>query len=110
MPGMALLPWISLLFLVVAVVGSIAVAGVRALRVWRAFRGFSSATTAAIDGVLETAADAERHALALTQGTERLSAALARLARSRARLAVIPGAAAHARASLFAIRGVVPRK
>jgi hypothetical protein len=110
MPGMALLPWISLVFLVVAVVGSIAVAAVRALRVWRTFRRFSGATTAAIGVVLETAAEAERHALALTEGTERLSAALARLERSRARLAVVQGAAAHARASLLAFRGVVPRK
>jgi hypothetical protein len=107
---MALLPWISLLFLVVALVGSIAVAAVRALRVWRTFHRFSNTTSAAIAGVLETAAEAERHALAVTEGTERLSAALARLEQSRARLAVIQGAAAHARTSLLALRGVVPRK
>jgi hypothetical protein len=110
MPGMALLTWISLLFLVLAVVGSIAVAAVRALRVWRTFRRFSSATSAAIGGVLETAAEAERHAVALTEGTERLSAALARLEQSRARLAVIQAAAGQARSSLRAFRGVVPRK
>jgi cytochrome c biogenesis protein ResB len=110
MPGMALLPWISLVFLVVAMVGSIAVAAVRALRVWRTFRRFSGTTSAAIAGVLETAAEAERHALALTEGTERLTAALARLEQSRARLAVIQGAAGQARASLLAFRGRVPRK
>jgi hypothetical protein len=48
--------------------------------------------------------------LALTEGTERLSAALARLEQSRARLAVIQGAATHARTSLLAFRGLVPRK
>jgi hypothetical protein len=110
MPGMALLTWISLLFLVLAVIGSVAVAAVRALRVWRLFNRFSSATSAALDGVLATAAEAERHAVALTEGTERLSAALARLEQSRARLAVIETAAARARSSLLAFRGVVPRK
>ena len=110
MPGMALLPWISLVFLVVAVVGSIAVAAVRALRVWRTFRRFSSTASAAIGGVLETAAGAEQHALALTEGTERLSAALARLERSRARLAVIQAAVGQTRSSLLAFRGLMPRK
>ena len=107
---MTLLTWISLLFLVLAVVGSITVAVVRALRVWRLFNHFSRTTSAAIDGVLATAAEAERHALALTEGTERLSAALARLEQSRARLAVIGTAATRARSSLLAFRGVVPRK
>ena len=110
MPGMALLPWISLVFLVVAVVGSISVAAVRALRVWRTFRRFSSTTSDAIAGVLETANEAERHALALTEGTERLTAALARLEQSRARLAVIQAAAGQARSSLLTFRGLVPRK
>jgi hypothetical protein len=107
---MALLTWISLLLLVLAVVGSIAVAALRALRTWRMVKHFSRTTSAAIDGVLETAAEAERHAVALTQGTEKLSAAVARLEQSRARLAVIQGAATQARSSLRAFRGAVPRK
>ena len=110
MPGMALLTWISLLFLVLAVAGSIAFAAVRALRVWRTFNRFSSTASAAVDGVLATAAEAERHAGALTEGTERLSAALARLEQSRARLAVVQAAATQARSSLLAVRGLVPRK
>jgi uncharacterized membrane protein len=110
MRGMALLTWISLLFLVVAVVGSIAVAATRALRAWRTFRRFSRTTSAAIAGVLETAAEAEQHAVAFTEGTEKLSAALAQLERSRAELAVIQAAADQARSSLFAFRGAVPRK
>jgi hypothetical protein len=110
MRGMALLTWISLLFLVIAVVGSIAVAAVRALRVWRSFRRFSRAASEAIGGVLEKAAEADRHAAALTEGTERLSAAVARLERSRARLAVIQAAATQARSSMLALRGAVPRK
>ncbi len=110
MLGMALLTWISLLFLVLAVVGSIAVAASRGLRAWRTFRRFSKTTSAAIGGVLETAAEAEQHAVAFTEGTEKLSAALARLQESRAQLAVIQAAATEARSTLFAFRGAVPRK
>jgi hypothetical protein len=110
MPRMALLNWLSLLFLVLAVVGSVAVAASRALQVWRTFRRFSHAVSAAVGAVLETAADAERHALAFTESAQKLSASLARLEQSRARLAVIQAAAGEARVSLFAIRGAVPRK
>ena len=110
MPGMALLTWISLLFLVVAVVGSIAFAAARGLYAWRAFRRFSRTTSAAIGGVLETAAEAERHAVAFTEGTEKLSAAVVRLEQSRAELAVIQAAATQARSSLSSLRGAVPRK
>ncbi|HEX4679131.1 MAG TPA: hypothetical protein VH210_08030 [Gaiellaceae bacterium] len=107
---MSLLTWVSLLFLVVAIVGSIVVAVSRGLRTWRTFRRFSMTTSAAIGDVLETAAEAERHAVAFTDGTEKLSAALARLEESRAELAVIQAAAAEAKASLLAFRGAVPRK
>ena len=93
MPGMSLLTWVSLLFLVVAVVGSIAYAASRGLRTWRTFRRFSRTTSAAIGGVLETAAEAERHAAAFTEGTQRLNEALTRLEQSRAELAVIQAAA-----------------
>ncbi len=110
MPAMALLTWISLLFFAVAIVGSIAVAASRGLRAWRSFRRFSRTTSAAITGVLETAAEAERHAAAFTEGTEKLSAALTRLEESRAQLAVIQAAAAEARASVTSLRGAVPRK
>jgi hypothetical protein len=107
---MSLLTWVSLLFLVVAVVSSIAVAAARGLRAWRALRRFSKTTSSAIGEVLDTAAEAGRHAAAFTEGTEKLSAALKRLAESRAELAVIEVAAAEARSSLFAFQGAVPRK
>ena len=107
---MALLTWISLLFLVVAIVGSMAVAASRGLRAWRTFKRFSHTTSAAIAGVLQTAAEAERHAVAFTEGTEKLSAALTRLEESRAELAVIQAAATEARSSLTSLRGAVPRK
>jgi hypothetical protein len=107
---MALLTWISLLFLVVAVLGSIAYAATRALRAWRTVRRFSGSTSSALAGVLETAAEAERHAVAFTESTERLTTALARLDASRAEHAVIQAAAAEARSSLTSLRGAVPRK
>ena len=110
MGGMALLTWISLLFLVLALVGSIAFAASRTLRAWRTFKRFSKTTSAAIGGVLETAAEAERHAVAFTEGTAKLSAALAHLHESRAQLAVIQAVATQARSTLFAFRGAVPRK
>jgi flagellar hook-basal body complex protein FliE len=110
MGAMALLTWISLLFLVVAVVGSIGVAASRGLRAWRTFKRFSKTTSSAIGDVLETTAEAERHAAAFTEGTEKLSAALTRLEESRAQLAVIQAAAAEARSSLTSLRGAVPRK
>src|SRR5258708_2426326 len=84
MPRMSLLTWVSLLFLIVAIVGPIAVAVSRGLHAWRTFRRFSKTMSAAIGEVLHTAAEAERHAVAFTVGTAKLSAALARLEKSRA--------------------------
>jgi phage-related minor tail protein len=110
MLGMALLSWISPLFFVVAIVGSIAVAVARGLGVWRSFRRFSKVTSAAIGNVLDTATEVERHAVALAAGTERLDAALTRLEESRAQLAVIRAAASEVGAPLSAARGAVPRK
>src|SRR5260221_14576039 len=110
MREMALLTWISLLFLVLALVGSIAVAAVGGLRAWRTFRRFSRTASAAIAGVLETAAEAERHAVAFSEGTAKLSAAPAHLEQARAELAVIQAAATEARSTLFSFRGAVPRK
>jgi hypothetical protein len=106
---MALLTWISVVFLILAAAGSIAVAGSRGLRAWRTFRRFSSTTSSAIGDVLAAAAEAERRADAVTDATEKLSAALAQLNKSRAELAVIEAAAAEAK-SLLAFRGAVPRK
>jgi hypothetical protein len=110
MLAMALPTWVSLLFLVVAAVGSIAYAAARGLRAWRTFKRFSKTTSSAIGDVLETVAEAERHVTAFTESTEKLSAALTRLEQSRAELAVIQAAAAEARSSLTSFRGAVPRK
>jgi hypothetical protein len=109
MAGMALLAWISLLFLVVAVVGSVSLATVRGLRTWRAVRAFSGATTGALDDVSRIAAEAERHAVSLSEGNARLGAAVTRLQSSLAQLAILRSAASDARA-VFDVRSVFPRK
>ena len=107
---MALLTWISLLFLAVALIGSIAVAASRGLRAWRTFRRFSSATSSAIDGVLQTISEIDARAARLSENAARLSDAIARLQRSQAELAVIQAAAVDAKASLLAFAGPLPRK
>src|SRR6266436_6250911 len=98
MPRMPLLTWISLAFLAVALVGSIAVAVSRGLRAWRIFRRFSRTASSAIGALLHTGAEVDA------------SAALARLPRSQAELAVIQAAANEAKLSLLAFWGFVPRK
>ena len=107
---MPLLTWLSLLFLIVAVTGSITVAALRALRAWRAFKRFTKTTNAAVGHVLSTAGEAEAHAIRLATGSARLSDVLAHLQASLAQLSVIQSAAADARASLFSFRGSMPRK
>src|SRR5436305_388565 len=56
MAGMALLAWISLDFLVVALVGSVTVAVLRGLRAWRLVRAFPDASSLARGDVSLTAA------------------------------------------------------
>ncbi|MDX6475939.1 MAG: hypothetical protein QOH95_1450 [Gaiellaceae bacterium] len=110
MAAMGLLTWISLLFLVLALAVSVTIAVRGGLRAWRAFRGLTGATTAALDDVVRTASEAEGHAVAFSDGSEQLSAAIARLQRSLAELGVLGSALSDARASLLSFRGAVPRK
>jgi hypothetical protein len=110
MPRMSLLTWISLLFLAIALVGSIAVAVTRGLRAWRVFRRFSHTASSAAGAVLQTASEVDARAARLSENAARLSAAVARLQRSQAELAVIQAAANEAKVSLLAFRGFVPRK
>ena len=102
--------WLALAFLVVSVIGSIAFAALRALRTWRTVRGVSAALTRGLDGVVSTAEAAEAHALALTDGTARLTRAIDHLQQSLAELALIRAAAGEARATVGRVTGVVPRK
>jgi hypothetical protein len=97
---MPLLNWLSLLFLVVAAVGSIALALVRGLRTWRTARRVSAATTAALDDVMRRGEQAEAKASALSVKSARLESAVAQLQESLAELAVLRAAAASARSTL----------
>src|SRR5437588_7304139 len=110
MAAMSLLGWISLLFLVIALAGSVSVALVRGLRAWRAFRAVSGAVSSRLDAVMQTAAEAERHAISLSEASERLAAAIERLQESLAQLAVVRSAATEARGSLLSFRTLLPRK
>ena len=107
---MPALDWIAVVVCVLAIAGGVAVAVVRALATWRTFRSFNRGMGAALDGVLATAAAAEAHAVGLSEGGERLTAATARLQRSLARLATIRAALGEAQQLVRRLRGAVPHK
>jgi hypothetical protein len=109
MAAMPLLDWLSLLFLVLVLAGSVTVAVVHALRTWRAFKAVSDAASAAARRVTGAAAEAERHAVALSDRGERLNAAVTRLHESLAQLSVLQTAAADAR-TMLDVRALLPRK
>jgi len=110
MVAMALLAWFSLLFLVVALVGSLTLAVLRGLRAWRAVKAFTGAAGSRLEEAMRTASEAEAHAVALSANAERLNAAVERLQESLARFAALRAAANDARGSLLAARRAVPRK
>jgi hypothetical protein len=107
---MTLVVWLSLVFLLVAVLGSLALAALRGWRAWRSFRSFNRRAQNAVADVLRTAEAAEAHATALTMGADRLNRASERLQASLAELSALREAAGETTALLAAVRGVVPRK
>ena len=102
--------WLSVAFCACAVVGSITWAVLRALATWRTLRSFTGAAGTAFDGVLETAAAAEAHAVSLSDGGERLTRATAHLQESLAGAAVIRSALGETQQLLRRLRGAVPHK
>ena len=102
--------WLALAFCLVSVFGSIGYAATRAWRLWKVVRATGRAANHAVSRVMSSAATAERRAASLSAGTERLSAAVARLQGSLEELALIRAAAAEPRKVLASIRGLVPRK
>ena len=102
--------WIPLAFLVVAAVGSLVHAALRGWALWRAFRRTSRRVNRGLAHVADTAADAERHAVAPSGNAERLAAAASRLQLSLAELAVLRVAYAEGRGLFSSLRGTVPRK
>ena len=102
--------WLSFTFCVVAIVASTAYCAARGWRTWRTFGATSGLLTDALDAVNAASEQAERKALSLSAGTERLAAAIESLQRSLAELAVLRRAATEPRSLLATIRGLVPRK
>ena len=102
--------WLSFTFCVVAVAASAAYCAGGGRRTWRAFDSTSGLLTNALDEVSAAGEAAERKALSVSAGSERLVGAIDRLNRSLAELAVLRRAAGEPRALLASIRGLVPRK
>jgi hypothetical protein len=95
---------------VLAIAGSSVVMGIRALRFWRSFKSFGGTVTQAISAVTENAAATEAHATAVSERTEHLTAAIARLQESLERLRILMAAANEVRDTVAGVRGVVPKK
>jgi hypothetical protein len=100
----------SLLFLVVAIVGSGVVLGLRGLRLYRTVKAFGRTATETLGAVTEAGARVEANAAGLSGHTERVTAAAEHLQASLVRLAVLRAAAAEIKRSLDGVRGAVPRK
>jgi hypothetical protein len=100
----------SLLFLVVAIVGTGVLLVLRGLRLLRNVKSLTRTASEAISSVMATAAGAETHAAALSDQVERLTLASEHLQASLARLAVLRAAADQLRRSVTGLRGAVPRK
>jgi hypothetical protein len=100
----------SLLFLVVAIVGSGVVLALRGLRLYRTVKAFGRAAAATLGTVTEAGARVEAKAAGLSGHTERLTVAAEHLQGSLARLAVLRAAAGEVKHVLDGVRGVVPRK
>ena len=110
MVSVALLALISLVFFLVAILGSLTFAAVHGLRTWRVAGAFSGSATSALGDVMQGASEAERRAAALSEKSDKLNAAVARLQQSLAQLAVIRSAADEVSSSISAVRQEVPRK
>lgn len=102
--------WLSFAFCVLAITCSVAYCAQRGWRTWRAFGSTSGQLGDALDEVTAAGEEAERKALALSSGSERLAGAVERLDRSLAELAVLRRAAGEPQALLASIRGLAPRK
>ncbi len=107
---MTLTVWLALAFLLVATLGSLAYAALRAWRTWRAFRAASGRLAKELERVAAAGATAEERALALTDGSSRLSGSVERLQASLAHLAALKRAADEPLGTVRLARGAVPRK
>ncbi len=93
-----------------AIVGSGVVMVVRGLRLKRSFASFNGTLTTALAVVSERAELAEARAATVSEGTERLTAATAKLQASLAQLRVLQAAVAEAQETINRMRRVIPKK
>jgi hypothetical protein len=105
-----LLFWLSLGFMVAALLSGLVFAVVRGLRAWRAVKATGGRIGDELDKVSMSAAEIETHLDRAAAGSERLAAALDRLAVARARLDVQRAALREARNTVArAVPFVSPR-
>lgn len=102
--------WLTLGFAILVTVGSILYATLKGLELFRTGKGFLRATEEDLDRVSRATGEIELHLQAAATSGTALSASVARLHASRARLAVLTSALSDVRASVGRITGVVPRK
>jgi site-specific recombinase len=92
--------WAAVVVALVGLLGGLALAFVRGRRAWRRFKALRTTVGNGIDEIAVASAEIETHLTRAGEGSERLSAALERLRRSRARLDVLLAAVREARASM----------
>jgi hypothetical protein len=89
--------WAALGVALAAIVAGLAVAVARGLRMWRDVKRLGKHVGEHLDAVSRATEEIETHLQRASEGSERLGAAVDRLARSRARLDVQRGALREAR-------------
>lgn len=102
--------WLSLAFLTLAVVGSIAYAALKGLETYRDTKRVLGTSGAELDRITRATAEIELHLQAAATSGARLDASLTRLSASRARLNVLTSAVADVRAAFARATSLVPRK
>ncbi len=92
--------WPALAIALVGLLGGLAHAFVRGRRAWRRLKTLGTMLRKHLDEITVASAEIETHLTRAGEGSERVSAALERLRRSRARLEVLQAAVREARASM----------
>ena len=92
--------WPALAIAVGGPVCGLALAFVRGRRAWRGFKSLGATVGDRVAEIASSTAEIETHLTRAGEGAERVSAALERLRRSRARLEVLQAALREARASM----------
>ena len=105
-----MLVWLTLAFAILVTVGSILFATLKGIELFRSSKQLLGATGDGLDGITRSSGEIEHHLQAAATSGTALSASLARLQASRARLAVLTTAVADVRASVGRLTGVLPRK